>query len=344
MSGRVTAQDVAKAAGVSPATVSLVFHNKPGIKAQTRSHVLATAMDLGYKPSAPAQLPAEIRTLTLAIFRQEGSANFESPFFEHLVKGISDEIRRTHGYRLSVSYFYGDSDAEPQLEELRATAPAGIIVLATEMHSRDVDTFTGLGLPLVLLDNCYGSKAVDSVVIDNERGAKAAVRYLSTQGHKSIGMLHSSEDLKNFRERREGFLSAIRKLRAKGQVDEPVIVDIGHSIGDSYRRMCEYLDAIPEVPTAFFASNDHVASYCIRALQEHGLRVPEDVSVIGFDDVEFAASMNPPLTTMRVPQESMGELAVKRLHDLIDGRTRSIVHLRVQPELVARSSVRRLVH
>lgn len=344
MSSRVTAQDVAKAAGVSPATVSLVFHNRPGVKAETRARVLALAEKLGYKQPAPAALPAQTRTLLLITYKQQGSTISEMPFFEHLTRGITDQTRALGNHRLVVSYFYAEQDAQQQIDDLRALGCDGAILLATEMHARDVDAFEALGIPVILLDSCFGSKPLDSVVIDNYRGAKTAVRYLHGLGHTRIGYLHCTADLKNFRERRSGYLAAMRKLQDKGADVEQVAIEGGPAIEGCYQAMCSFLDEHPApsdgLPTAFFADNDHAAALCIRALQEHGLNVPEDVSVIGFDDVEFAASLNPPLTTMAVPQESMGELAVKRLADLIDNNTRASVRICVQPELVIRSSAR----
>ena len=340
MAGRTTAQDVAKAAGVSPATVSLIFHGRPGVKAETREHVLAVARELGYARIAPDPSPAadETRPLLLVIFKQEGSALTEMPFFEHLVRGITDETRRRGDHRLVVTYYYAHRDAQEQLDDLRATGCEGIILLATEMSAADVAPFETIGVPIVLLDGCFSSKPLSSVVIDNYRGAKIAVRHLAGLGHTRIGYLHCSADIKNFSERRIGFLAGIHQLNDEGAGIETAVVEAGPAMADCYLAMREFLARNPEPPTAFFADNDHAAAHCIRALQEHGLRVPDDVSVIGFDDVEFAAGLNPPLTTMGVPKETMGALAVKRLRDLIAGEAQGSVRVCMQPEPVIRQS------
>lgn len=339
MTKKTTAQDVAKAAGVSPATVSLVFHNRPGVKAQTRELVWACAKELGYEYGGAASPTEKTSTLLLIVFKRHGNVISNTQFFEHLIRGVSDETYRLGYHRLSVTYFYAQENIEEQLESIRSVKCAGAILLATEMRARDVEIFKGLGVPLVLLDNWFASKAVDSVMIDNARGVKSAIRYLRSAGHTEIGYLHCSADIKNFKERAEAFLAAERKQKERDADPVHYVVELGSSIPEAYQTMNDYLDGDPYLPTAFFADNDYIATFCIRSLKEHGYRVPEDISVIGFDDIELAPSMDPPLTTMHIPQESMGELAAKRLADLIEGHTKGLVHCRVQPELVARGSV-----
>lgn len=339
MTKKTTAQDVAKAAGVSPATVSLVFRNRPGVKAQTRELVWACAKELGYDYGNGVSSTMKTSTLLLIVFKRHGKIISNTQFFESLIRGVSDETYR-HGYhRLSITYFYAQENIEEQLKSIRSVKCAGAILLATEMRAKDVDIFKGLGVPLVLLDNWFASKSVDSVTIDNARGVKSAIQYLHSIGHTEIGYLHCSADIKNFKERAEAFYAAGRKQKKQEGNAANHVVELGPSVPAAYQAMNDYLNGNSRLPTAFFADNDYIAAFCIRSLKEHGHRVPEDISVIGFDDIELAPSIDPPLTTMRIPQESMGELAAKRLADLVEGRTEGLVHCRVQPELVVRESV-----
>lgn len=339
MAERVTARDVAKAAGVSPATASLVFRNKPGVGRETREHVLAVARELGFEYDAPAA-PRKTSTIQLVIYKQHGRVVADTPFFESLIKGVSDTTYQLGYHRLSISYFYAQQDKDEQLSILRSIKCAGIILLATEMRAGDVSQFEHLGVPIVLLDNWFPTKSLDSIVIDNSRGAWSAVRYLSGVGHKEIGYLHSNTEIRNFLERQEGYLSAMRGLGLTDIDPLHAIVGVGSTMESAYEDMSAYLDEDPYLPTAYFADNDIIASSCIRALEDHGYSVPRDISVVGFDDVSTSALINPPLTTMAVPKTNMGSLAVRRLVDLIQGNTGGeIVRISVQPEIVQRKSV-----
>ena len=335
---KVTARDVAKAAGVSPATVSLVFRNKPGVGADTRERVFACARDLGFEYSLP-DAPRKTSTLLLVIYKQHGRVLADTSFFESLIKGVSDATYSLGYHRLSISYFYAQQDKEEQLQAIKSVKCAGIILLATEMRAGDVTQFERLGVPIVLLDNWFPTKRLDSVVIDNTRGAWSAVRYLANIGHREIGYLHSSTEIRNFLERREGYLSAARGLDTEVNSVHS-IVGVGSTLESAYSDMSEYLDHDPYLPTAFYADNDVIAISCMRALQDHGYRVPEDISILGFDDESAAATCNPPLTTMRVPKARMGALAVRRLVDHIHGETEDeVVRIAVLPEIVQRASV-----
>lgn len=339
MAERVTARDVARAAGVSPATVSLVFRGKPGVGHETRERVLAVARDMGFEYDAPAA-PRRTSTLLLVIYKQHGRVVADTPFFESLISGVSDTTYKLGYHRLSVTYFYAQQDKAEQLSSLRSIKCAGIILLATEMRAGDVSQFERLGVPVVLLDNWFPTRSLDSVVIDNTRGAWAAVRYLANVGHREIGYLHSNTEIRNFLERQEGYLSAMRGMGTMGIDPLHAIVNVGSTMESAYQDMMAYLDEDPYLPTAYFADNDIIASSCIRALEDHGLSVPGDISVVGFDDVSTSALINPPLTTMAVPKTSMGALAVQRLVDRIQGNTGGEnVRISVQPEIVQRKSV-----
>ena len=339
MSDRVTARDVAKAAGVSPATASLVFRNKPGVGHETRERVLEVARNLGFEYDAPAA-PRKTSTLLLVIYKQHGRVVSDTPFFESLIKGVSDETYRLGYHRLSISYFYAQQDKDEQIGSLKSIKCAGIVLLATEMRAGDVSQFERLGVPIVLLDNWFPTKSLDSVVIDNTWGAWSAVRYLTGMGHREVGYLHSTTEIRNFLERQEGYLSAMRSAGTMGVDPAHAIVGVGSTVESAYEDMSAYLDEDPYLPTAYFADNDIIASSCIRALEDHGYSVPGDISVVGFDDVSTSALTNPPLTTMAVPKNNMGALAVRRLVDLIQGNSGGErVRISVQPEIVQRKSV-----
>ncbi|WP_256436885.1 substrate-binding domain-containing protein [Atopobium sp. oral taxon 416] len=297
------------------------------------------AEELGFEYDAPSQ-PRKTSTILLIIYKQHGRVVADTPFFESLIKGVSDMTYKLGYHRLSVSYFYSQENKAEQLSSLRSIKCAGIVLLATEMRATDVTQFEHLGVPIVLLDNWFPTKNLDSVVIDNSRGAWTAVRYLRNMGHTDIGYLHSNTEIRNFLERRDGYIQAMRHFHTSDIDPLHTIVEVGSTMESAYKDMSRYLDGNPYLPTAYFADNDLIAMSCIRALKDHGIRVPEDISVIGFDDVSTAAIADPPLTTMAVPKTNMGAIAVRRLVEHVKGETDGeVVRISVLPEIVQRASV-----
>jgi LacI family transcriptional regulator len=334
----LTAREVAQKAGVSPATVSLVFRGKPGISARTRARVLAAAQELGFAYAAPAQA-RPLQTVQLVLYKRHGKVVADTPFFENLTKGISDTVHAL-GYQLSITYFYAAENIAEQLRGIQSSHCVGILLLTTEMHTADLAPFEALDVPVVLLDNWFPGKKYDAVVIDNQRGAFQATQFLIQCGHTRLGYLSSKVEIRNFRERREGYLGAIRSLKDPANDSARRIVRVGTTVESACADMTAYLSGDPVLPTAFFADNDSIAAGCIRALQHAGYRVPEEISVIGFDDMPVCELMEPPLSTMAVPKERMGALAAERLDLRIRGLTGGeVIRVSVQPEIVVRQSV-----
>ncbi|WP_311406053.1 LacI family DNA-binding transcriptional regulator [Lancefieldella rimae] len=336
-----TARDVAKAAGVSPATVSLVFRNRPGIGKETRDHVFACAQKLGFEYAAH-EAERSTSTILLLVYKRHGQVVGDTPFFESLTKSLSDATYKYGYHRLSVSYFYAQEDKKEQIKALKSVKCAGIILLATEALADDIAQFERLGVPIVLLDSWFPTKKLDSVAIDNSRGSWEAVRYFLGAGHTNIGYLHCGVTIRNFLERQEGFYSAMRGVDPESR-SRLNVIRVGSTIEAAYDDMCAYLETDPKLCTAYFADNDIVAVGCMRALTEHGIKIPDDVSLIGFDDTVYCEMTDPPLTTMVVNKEAMGELAIKRLVELIKGTTNGeVIRISILPTIVERKSVRRL--
>lgn len=334
----VTAKDIAQRLGVSAATVSMVFREKPGISAAVRTKVLEAARELGFE-YANTFTGRPQGTIQLVIYKRHGKVVSDTPFFEHLTKGVADGVHAL-GYQLSITYFYRTESAAEQLRTIASTRCAGIILLTTEMHGADLAAFETLGVPIVLLDNWFPSKRYDAIVIDNQRGAWNAVHYLIKKGHTRLGYLHSKVDIRNFIERRDGYLSAVSSIKESAADCAQRIVPIGTTLESAYEDMCTYLATDPVLPTAFFADNDIIAAGCMRALLKAGYRIPQGISIVGFDDMPLCKLAEPQLTTMAVPKERMGALAAERLDKCIRGATGGeIVRLSVFPEIISRDSV-----
>lgn len=338
---KVTARDIAKATGVSPATVSLVFRNRPGVGKETRERIFQCAKEMGFE-YASNEIERSTSTILLLVYKRHGQVVGDTPFFEELTKSISDATYKYGYHRLSVSYFYAQENKKEQINALKSVKCAGIILLATEALADDISQFERLGVPIVLLDSWFPSKKLDSVAIDNSRGSWEAVRYFQASGHTNIGYLHCGISIRNFLERQEGFYSAMRSVDSENR-NRLTVVRVGSTIESAYDDMMAYLDTKPALCTAYFADNDIVAAGCMKAFAEHGIIVPDDVSIIGFDDTIYCEMTNPPLTTMVVPKKAMGELSIKRLVELIKGETSGeTIRISVLPTVVERKSVSRL--
>ena len=193
---RITAKQLAEKAGVSQATVSLVLRGKPGVSDSVRIQILQLAREMGLEPQFRAAPTPNGKTIQLVIYKRHGQVMADTPFFEQLTQGVADEAASL-GYHLSISYFYGNQPAKEQIHSIQSLNSAGLILLATEMHSEDVAPFFDLSVPLVVLDNSFPALKYDAIAIDNALGAWKAVHYLIDCGHTRIGYLHSSVEIHN---------------------------------------------------------------------------------------------------------------------------------------------------
>ena len=326
----MTAKELAKMLGVSQAAVSLAFNGKPGISEETRRRILEAAEAHQVRHTAHKQAPDAV--IDVVCYKKHGMVFGETPFFSALMEGIYSAASAQH-YTVRMSYIYGGN-----IDTLETVCEngAGIILIATEMMVReDIEPILRLGKPMVVLDALYRYRNFFSVTIDNQKGAYDATQCLLDHGHRFIGHLKSSVTIRNFVEREEGFLAAC--------ADVPdctaVTVNVGSTQETAYADMLAWLKTNPKMPTGFFADNDLIAISCIRALKDMHYRIPQDVSIVGFDDIPMSAVSSPALTTIHVYKEDMGSAAVDMLRMIIDQPGRAPYTLRVSTELVERKSV-----
>ena len=334
----VSAKDIARALGLSPAAVSLALRGRPGVSEATRAAVLAQAEELGYVMEGRST-PSRQGMIPLVIYKRHGKVFSDTPFFEQLTEGVAEKAAEL-GYHLSISYFYGSQNHQEQLRSLKSLKSDGIILLATEMHGADMKLFANVDIPMVVLDNFFTAESFDLVGIDNRYGVLDAIRYLIDCGHTRLGYLHSNVEIRNFLRRQDGYNMGCRLL------PEPLardairrVVRVGITPEAAAADMRAFLSKDPILPTAFFADNDSIAAGCCRAIQEYGLHIPRDVSVIGFDDSSVCQVTDPPLTTMGIHKERMGALAVIRLHERMQTDPPEVVRILVRPRIVVRGSV-----
>jgi len=323
---RVKMSDVARTAGVSVATVSKVVNGRWGVAQATVDRVQQVIDQLGYEASLGAQSLRSHRTNVLGIL----VAEFE-PFSTELLKGVSAKVAQTD-YEL-LAYAAGAHGTKVgwerrSLARLSGTLIDGaILVTPTVVEAKQ-------GIHVVAIDPHTGPSGMPTVDSDNFAGAMLATNHLLGLGHRRIGFIGGREDLESARLREAGFRRAMAD--AKVAVDEALVRVGGYRIETAVGPAHELLSR-PERPTAVFAANDLSAIATVTAARNLGLSVPDDLSVIGFDNVPESALASPPLTTIMQPLQQMGAEALDLLVDLIAGVEREI-HVRLPTELVVRAS------
>jgi LacI family transcriptional regulator len=325
--GQITIADVAAAAGVSVATVSKVINDRYGVAEQTSERVRAVIEELGYTSSLVAQSLRSRRTNVIAIL----AADIE-PFNAELLKGAAQAIRGT-GYEMVVFSDCGQRDDQIGWERRslgRVSALTDGAILVTP-SSVDVP----FASPVVAVDHNVRSSTLPTVDSDNLSGAVAATEHLIGLGHRRIGFLAGRSDLESARLREQGYR---RALDAAGVPFDPELVRVGGYEPDAARDAARDLLTLDARPTAIFAANDTSAIETVAVARSLGLGVPDDVSVIGFDNVPESVLCEPPLTTIEQSIQQMGREAVRMLIGLIEDPSSLPEHVILPTRLVVRAS------
>lgn len=310
----VTIKDVARAAGVSVATVSRAHHNSRLVTEATRRRVRAVADRLGYAPHAAAQSLSTSRTQTIGVLLPD----LYGEFYSELIRGI-DQTAQRHGFHLLVA------SSHDQKQEIAAAVQAmrgrvdGLIVMSPAPGAHLVIRDLPPTFPVVLLNSAASGTAYDSLAIANARGAREMVEHLAALGHRRIAIITGPAGNHDAAERLRGYRLALKEAAI---APVPGLERPGDFTDASGYRACrELLHASPR-PTAIFAANDAMAIGALSALREAGVRVPADMAVAGFDDIPMARYMHPPLSTLRVDITALGARAADRVLEAVAQRRR----------------------
>ena len=329
-------QDIAKIAGVSPGTVSNALNNRKGVGKETKEKIIKIAEEMGYFRNTKKN---EGKVIRLIKYKKNGHIVADTPFFSSLIEACEKECRE-NGYELLISQVvYGEHTKEDVYKIVNSNKSDGILLLATEMDESDFKYFDNIEIPIVVIDSYFKELNYDYVVINNSKGAYSATKHLINKGHKNIGLLGSNIEIKNFKYRFEGYKNTLESFGLVLNEENNIYVD--PTMEGSYSDFKIYLDENKEnLPTAIFALNDIMALGAIKAMNEVGINVPEDVSLIGFDDIPFSSYSNPELTTIKVHTKTMGKTAVKRLIEIIENDTEISIKIEIDTEFIERQSVK----
>ena len=326
--GRVTISDVARTAGVSVATVSKVINGRYGVAVKTSARVQQVIDDLGYESSLVARSLRSHRTNVIGIL----VAEFE-PFSTELLKGTSERVAGT-GYELLAYSGGGRRGAGVGWERRYLSRLSGTLIDGAVLVTPTV-VDAQPGIPVVAVDPHTGRSGLPTIDSDNMRGAIAATDHLIALGHRRIGFLGGRPDLESARLREEGYRKALANA---GLPFDPSLVRVGGYRPETADQPVHELLELTERPTAIFAANDLSAIRTMEVAREMGIRVPQELSVIGFDNVPESALTTPPLTTINQPIRRMGAEAIDLLIGLLDGSADPNTHLTLPTELIERGS------
>ncbi len=334
---KVTAKILAKELGLSEAAVSMALNNKPGVSTATRRKVLEEAERRGYDFTRKVAFGNELKgSFCLAVYKRSGAVVSDTPFFADLTDGISAACKKAH-YDLVIRYLYEDEDLEDRLYALQRTEFKGIILLATEMDAVSLAHFARIKTPILLLDSYFETAGYNCVIINNIQGAYLAADYLIRKRKSQPGYLRSAYRIGNFDERADGFYKAVRA--AGMSTAKSLVHRLTPSQEGAYADMKALLEAGEKPADGYFADNDHIAIGALKALKEAGYRIPEDVAIVGFDDIPLCEYLSPPLTTIHVPKHVYGETAVRRLLEMVEQKDSCPTKTEIGTKLVKRKSV-----
>jgi len=334
-SKRATVKDVSLAAGVSTATVSRVLAGFDEVSDETRQRVLEAAKALNYQPNRNARNLRKNTISKIGII----ISDIQNPFFGSVVRGI-EKITIKDDYTLIL----GNSDEDPEREKkliamLLEEGVAGIILVPTNTNLDNYRAVIGSHTPFVVIDRQLPLPDLDMVLVNGAAGSETAIDHLFSLGHRKIGFVGGMKHLPVMQAREQGYLAALQKHRL------PFVEDYlryGNNRQDGgHAAVCELL-SLPQPPTAILIANNLMTLGGLQAIHESGLDIPDQISLVGFDDMDWASSLRPPLTVVAQPAYEMGETAAGILLERIHNPDRTSQTVILDTRLVVRSSCRDL--
>lgn len=331
---------MAKLSGVSVSTVSRVFNGYGDVSAATRDRVLATARSLDYAPSAAARTLVRRRSqlIGVVLFTGHEHPDIGHPFFQDVLVGLKHGIgSRGYDVLLFATEQPGSNGdaAHSYLRRARHHNVDGVVLMGVDRSDPEVLKLVEAGIPLIGVDLDIAGPKATHVASDNVGGARLAVRHLHGLGHRRIATIAGPQDHKPGADRLVGFRA---ELHALGLEARPEYEQVGDWYTESGERAVQALLALPEPPTAIFAAADLMAVGAMKAAREAGRRVPDDLAVVGFDDIQLASLLDPSLTTIRQDKVGVGRAAARALVEQIENPETTPAALTLPVELVVRAS------
>lgn len=332
---RLTLEDIGKLAGVSRSTVSRVLNNHPNIRPEVRARVEKVIAETGYQPNSAARSLASKQSRTLGLIMPSVLRSaFTDPYYPRLIQGISAKCNE-HDYMIALYLFQTKEEEEISIPRIVSSGMVdGLIITADTIHDPFVPLIQKYNIPFVQIGrpNDGMDKSINYIDVDNLAGAYQATAHLIQQGYQRVAQITTGHNSAGV-DRDEGYRRALSDHNIAVKPELIAMADFSEDSG--YRAMKTLL---PEKPDAVFVQSDTMAIGAMRAIREAGLSVPQDVAVVGFDDLPIATSLDVALTTIRQPIFQTGVLAAEMLIDLVTTSTKLPRHVVFPVELVIRAS------
>lgn len=338
---RLKSKDIAEILNISPAAVSLAINNKPGVSNETRNKVNSLIEEY-YRTGRLTVIEEDEKTtprnsLVLVIHKKQKGMIIPSQFFLQIIENIQSGAM-DGGYNLEILYYNPNVDNKTYIDGLNDDRIDGVLLFATEMSYEDLEIYLDVKKPMVVLDSRFAIEGLDMVTLNNRHGLMRAVKHAYACGHREIGYLKSKIEINNFQDRFEGYLQGLKAVGLPFNQD--FVFHVDPMMEDAYQDFLKILEK-PDIklPSILVTELDYIIIGALRALKEKGYRVPEQISLIGFDDYEVCTQMDPPITTIKVDQ-CIGTVAINRLMEKIDKGTPYVLNIEVDTKLVERSTVK----
>jgi LacI family transcriptional regulator len=332
---KITLADIAKKANVSKMTVSRVLGGKGPIAAETRRRVMRIIDEMGYHPNLIARSLASRRSMILGVIIPWKERLLLDNYVAQVLSGVMDAARNHHYRILLCPVEIRREDDQQYLNIARTRLLDGMILVQTKMDDPSIDALAGMGFPFVLVNQRRYSRLCSFVDSQNIKGAQTAVRHLHGLGRREIACVAGSMDETNARDRLQGYRKAMKELGLPVREDWIVYGDFDQET--AFQESLRLFSGVRR-PTAVFCSDDTMAIGVVKRILDLGLRIPGDVAVVGFDDIEPASYVQPALTTIRQPMAGLGRASVDLLLELISGKQKAPVRRMLPTELVRRES------
>lgn len=335
-------EDIAKLAGVSKSAVSLAINGKPGVSEQTREHILKIIEEQNYVPLRASKSKPEQKTINFIACKNDDvidDAFSDMPFFNELLATLSIEASKRM-YNVTINTI-NSSELIAELSKITNTKKASAtIILGTNLSEKQVRDISNEHPHIIIIDNYYENIDANFISINNSLGGYIATKHLIDNGHTKIGYVGGQPRIKNFEERRRGFESAINSYEIKRDAHLEFILN-GMKIqnDEAFETRIQSLDISP---TAYVCENDYIAISLLKSLTKIGIKIPEDASIIGFDNIGECEVVTPELTTIKVHKDEIINQTLNIIDEQLLYNNFNNVHIQINPKLITRNSVNTL--
>lgn len=330
----VTIKDIAKLANVSHTTVSRALNNSPYINEETKTKIMKLVKELNYVPNYSAKSLVLLKSYVIGVFFSSINEGTSNTFFHEIIKGINNIIDKE--YNLVIKGI-DDYEKFPLINNKNFD---GIIVVSQSKNdNKFIKTIVEKGIPTVVINRCIENENLVNIMSNDTKGAYDAVTYFIENNHHRIGLIEGNKEFESSQYRKKGYIKALKDNGIN--INEEIVVSGQYNLKSGYESMKKLLE-LKDKPTAVFCSNDDIAVGAMKAIFEKGLNVPNDISIIGFDDSNFCDYVTPTLTSVRKDSLTMSEFGATKLLNIIKNKDVDKKKIYIESRVIVRKSVKKL--